>query len=533
MTRTALLGSLVAALLVLAAPASGAVPRWQSFDRVPHELPGAGAHAAAATGWIVGARPGRRAARIARVHGAHAIGRIPGAYALPTGRARAFAEALRAQRLLRYAEPDRLLAPASSYERPDGPSPWARSFIVGADLTPPAKPAPIGIVDDLVDASVPDTSQATIAKHSATRQVLDGHGTAVASVAAGKADGQGVIGIMPGAPIISFGLKTSSCSEVAKGIDEIALSDAEVLNLSLGTTDDCFLLELAVADAIYTGTLVIAASGNELESGNPIVYPAAYPHVLSVGAVDVMKQPTYFSSTNSALDLAAPGDEVPVALPLAFDTKDGVADGVSTEDGTSFAAPVVSGVASWLIAARPGLGPGQYADLLRHTATDLGDPGWDASTGFGLVNLAGALQAPTPKVDPLEPNDGITYVDGTAYGKPARYVWKGGRARALKASVDAVEDPTDVYRIRLPRHRRATITLVPGAGNADLRLYDGRAKGLQVHPLSRSSRGPGARDVVHVVNHRRKAHSYYVAVVAPSVKSRSFDAQYDLRFTRR
>jgi subtilisin family serine protease len=533
MSRTALLCSLVVALLVLAAPAAGAAVRWQALDRVPHELPPAAAHAATASRWIVAARAGAVAARLARAHGAQAVTGIAGAYTLPAGRARAFAAALRDRRLLRFSEPDRLLRRTSSFEGPEGPSPWARSFVVPSGLTPPAAPATIGIVDDLVDAGVPDTSQAKIVKGSATREVLDGHGTAVASVAAGRADGQGVIGITPGAPLLTFGLKTSSCGEVSGGVLDVSAAGAKVLNLSLGTTEDCFLLQLAVADAFASGTLVVAASGNEFEAGNPIVYPAAYPHVVSVGAIDVAQQPTYFSSANAALDLAAPGDDVPVALPLPFDTRDGSPDGVSAEDGTSFASPVVAGVASWLIAARPKLEPGQYADLLRHSATDLGAPGWDASTGFGLVNLAGALQAPTPRVDPLEPNDGITFVDGTAYQKPDPYVWTGGRARTINASVDAVEDPVDVYRIRLKAHERATVSLHPGQGNADLRLYDGSAKGLQSHPLSRSSRGPGVTDTVHATNRRSRGHTYYVAVVAPSVQSRSFDAQYVLQLKRR
>lgn len=532
MSRTALLCSFVVAVLVVAAPAAGAVPRWQALDRVPHALPGPGAHAATAGDWIVGARAGAATAALARTHGAQPVGHIAGAYTVPTGRARAFALALRARRLLRFSEPDRTLQRTSSFESPDGPSPWARSFIVPDGLTPPVAPATIGIVDDLVDASVPDTSQAKIVKGTATHEVLDGHGTAVASVAAGQADGQGVIGITPGAPILTFGLKRSSCAEVATGIIDVALAGAKVLNLSLGTTDDCFLLEQAVADAFGGGTLVVAASGNEFAAGNPIVYPAAYPHVLSVGAIDVEKKPTYFSSANAALDLAAPGDQVPVALPMKFDTQDGIADGVSREDGTSFASPVVAGVASWLIAARPKLQPGQYADMLRETATDLASPGWDASTGFGLVNLAGALQATTPPLDPLEPNDGITYVNGAIYQHPDPYVWSGGPARTINASVDAVEDPVDVYRIRVKGHERATITLHPGQGNADLRLYDGAAKGLQVRPLARSSHGAGVPDVVRVANHRAAAHTYYVAVVAPSVRSRSFGAQYRLQVKR-
>jgi hypothetical protein len=321
----------------------------------------------------------------------------------------------------------------------------------------------------------------------------------------------------------------SQCSEVAQGIVDTVTAGAKVLNLSLGTTDQCFVLQLAVADAFGSGAVVVASAGNEFRSGNPTVYPAAYPHVLSVGAVDELMQPSYFSSANASIDLAAPGQNVPVALPPAFDTRDGVRDGLSKDDGTSFAAPIVSGVASWLIGARPKLSPGQYADILRHSAKDLGDPGWDTNTGYGLVDLAAALQAPTPPVDPGEPNDGITFVNGATYERPDPYVWTGGSARTITASVDAVEDPVDVYRIRIPAGRRVAVRLTPTAGNADLAVYDATAKGLQAKPLAKSSKGTGKTDLVHVRNRTRKARTAYVAVLAPSLTSHSFEAPYALK----
>jgi hypothetical protein len=527
--RTTFAGSLLAlAVAVLAPPAGASAP---PADRVPHALPPAGARAAVvAPTWIVGARAGRATARIARAHGARAL-RLPGAYLVASGRARAFAAALRGDGLLAYSEPDPTLRPASAFEGDGQETGWARGNVIPATLTLPAAGVPIGIVDDLVDTTVPDVSQAKIVKGSATKQVLDAHGTEVASVAAGQANGAGVIGIMPGAPILSYGLKTLSCSEVTDGILAVAEAGAQVLNLSLGTIDDCFLLRLAVADAFASRTLVVAASGNEFAHGNPVVYPAAYPHVLSVGALDLDLQPSYFSTSNAALDLAAPGQSIPVAVPPAMD-KDGNPDGVTRADGTSFAAPIVSGVASWLMAARPNLAPGQYSDLLRHSAKDLGKPGWDADTGFGLVNLEGALQAPTPPLDRYEPNDGITFVDGTAYSKPDPYVWRGGAPRTITASVDAVEDPVDVYRIRIGAHRRAKITLKPSQGNADLSVYPGSAKGLQDRPLARSRRPGTQSDIVHVTNTSNAGGVFYVAVLAPSIKSRSFDAPYALSIAR-
>jgi hypothetical protein len=526
----------ITALLLLATPAGAraGAPRWQTLDRVPHALPAPGAHAAAApaapASWIVGARSTAATARIARVHGARAL-RLSGAYVLPAGRARAFATDLRRHGLLRYSQADTTVRRASAYEGNGLETGWARGPVVAPELVPPPNPAPIGIVDDVVDATLPDVSQAKLVKGSATTEVLDPHGTEVASVAAAQLNGTGVVGIMPGAPLLSFGLKTLECTEAVNGILSAAEAGARVLNLSFGTVEDCFPLQLAVADAFASNTLVVAASGNEFAKGNPIVYPAAYPHVLSVGAVDMALAPTSFSTANAAVDLAAPGESVPVATPVALD-RDGTADGITRADGTSFAAPIVTGVASWLIAARPGLEPGQYSDMLRRSAKDLGPAGWDKDTGFGLVDLAAALQAPTPAADPLEPNDGISFVDGTAFSKADKYVWTGGAATTLSASVDPVEDPVDVYRVRVKAHRQAKVTLTPSAGNADLRVYSGRAKGLSAKPLSKSQRGSGKPDVVRVSNHTNKPATYYVAIIAPSLKTRSFDAPYALKLGR-
>ena len=99
-----------------------------------------------------------------------------------------------------------------------------------------------------------------------------------------------------------------------------------------------------------------------------------------------------------------------------------------------------------------------------------------ANTGFGLVNLAAALALPAPARDVLEPNDGITFVNGSVFAKPDPYVWRGSGRRTLGGSADQVEDPYDVYRIRLPRRSRARIRLRPAFGNPDLFIFRSSAR---------------------------------------------------------
>ena len=232
---------------------------------------------------------------------------------------------------------------------------------------------------------------------------------------------------------------------------------ASIVNLSFGSPGQCFTLFRTVEAAYGAGTLVVAAAGNEAQQGNAPNYPAALAAVLSVAAVGQTLAPASFSNSNAAVDLAAPGS-VPVDTPVALDT-DGTPDGTRVDTGTSFASPIVAGAAAWIWSARPTLSNGQVADVLRESAQDVNTPGYDTQTGFGLVNISNALTAPTPVNDPLEPNDDVTFIDGTSFRDPDPYIWRGVSRSPLRASVDVVEDPVDTYRIRVPRPPRRAVVL--------------------------------------------------------------------------
>jgi hypothetical protein len=480
---------------------------------------------AGAEGWIVRAVPSAASARIAAELGARPM-RLRGTYVVAGAKTRArLARALSERGLLRGSEPDVTLRRTSAYEADSGG--YARGTIIPVGLTPPAAFAPIGLVDDVVDNSVPDVVQAQVLK-SSPRQTLNAsgdaeaaHGTEVASVAAGRADGQGVIGVAPGAPLLSYGYERFSCAEASDGILALAEAGAKVINLSFETTakTDCRALRLATAAAFGDGAVVIASAGNDRLKKNPTRYPAAYPHVLTVGALDLGLGPEPTSGSGPALDLVAPGEAIPVALPRALD-RDGTADGLTRADGTSFAAPMVSGAASWLIAARPGLDASQYADLLRATAKDVGAPRWDARTGYGLVDLAAALTAPVPTADRGEPNDEVSHVDGTDFDKPDAYL-----AKPVKATAAPIEDPADIYRVRVKARGRKTVrlTAIAPASTLTLSAYADTVKTLKGTPLSRGR-------TLRLRNTTKKAKAYYLVVRAPDTAPRTGAASpYELK----
>ncbi|MCL5962695.1 MAG: S8 family peptidase [Chloroflexi bacterium] len=243
----------------------------------------------------------------------------------------------------------------------------------------------------------------------------DGHGTHVAgTIAQSTNNGLGVAGIafrakiMPVKVLDSTGSGTTS--QVAAGIKWAADNGAQVMNLSLGSPDYSGMLEDAVNYAYNKGVVVVAAAGNA--GASSVGYPAAYDNVISVGATRYDQSRAYYSNYGLALDLVAPGGDWRVDQ-----NGDGYADGVLQQtfcnpnwdpggcsstmpsqfgyyffQGTSMAAPHVSGVAALLISQGAATTPDQVRRALKSTAKDLGAVRWDQFYGCGLVQAYDALR---------------------------------------------------------------------------------------------------------------------------------------------
>jgi len=254
---------------------------------------------------------------------------------------------------------------------------------------------------------------------SSGRQDCVGHGTGVASIiAAVPVDGVGFHGLAPDAVIVpvrvSEGLDIGNGSQsgdsgspagLAKAITWAAGDGhAQVINLSLSTVEDSPDVRTAVAGAVASGVVVVAAVGNHATEGNPTPYPAAYPDVIGVGAVGSDGLRASFSQHGSYLDLMAAGAKVTMAVP---------GSGLSVGDGTSFAAPFVAATAALVLQRFPGLTPAQVQRRLIATADPA--PGGRRSDdyGYGLLNPYRALTetlapekaapAAAPVVHPQDP----------------------------------------------------------------------------------------------------------------------------------
>ena len=215
------------------------------------------------------------------------------------------------------------------------------------------------------------------------------HGTAVASVIAGQ--GMDVVGIAPAAEILSVRVigedGTGDTFTVARGILAAVERGAAVINISLGSRGDSAVLESAIVYALSRGAVVVAATGNDGLLG--VSYPAAYPEVVAVPAVDAHGQHLYFSNRGESVDLAAPG------LNLAAAWTGG---GVAGSSGTSASAPLVSGAVAALVSADPTLSAGAAVALLEGYADDAGLPGRDEEVGAGIINMRPVLDRGTPGI---------------------------------------------------------------------------------------------------------------------------------------
>lgn len=247
----------------------------------------------------------------------------------------------------------------------------------------------IAIVDTGVDCDLTELMYQCVAGYDFVNDDFDpsddhGHGTDVASIAAGAANnGIGGVGIAPDSRLMPLKAMSAngfgSYAAIANAVVWAADRGADVINLSLGGYYDSATLRSAISYAVARGLVVVAAAGND-NLALP-AYPAAYPNVIAVAATDRDDRHWEPSNRGSYVDVAAPGAHV------ATTTRHGWGE----LSGTSEATPIVAGVAALIRSRSPGLSAETVLSQLAAGAVDLGDPGWDPFFGHGRVDAARAV----------------------------------------------------------------------------------------------------------------------------------------------
>lgn len=221
----------------------------------------------------------------------------------------------------------------------------------------------------------------------------NGHGTHVSGIIAASANNDiGISGITGTLNVKIIPVKVldedgeGEVTNIVKGIKYAVDNGADIINLSFGTNAKSKAIEEAINYAKSKGVFVVAAAGNDgVSSDNS---SPASDGAFAVAAMDYNYKTADFSDYGNCIEVSAPGEEILSTVP----------GGYEAWDGTSMAAPIVSGIAAMVKAEDPKLSPSQIENILDSTAKDIMTKGKDQKSGYGLIDAYNAIK----KVKQLE-----------------------------------------------------------------------------------------------------------------------------------
>jgi len=300
--------------------------------------------------------------------------------------------------------------------------PGAWVYADGAGVT-------VAVIDSGVDADHPDLKGQVLPgldlvdpKGNGDTDLV-GHGTTVSAIIAGRGDDTtGIIGIAPKAKILPVRVldeenRYDDAIIVAKGVRWAVDHGARVINLSLGGNGSSATLAAALDYAFAKDVVVVACTGNtSASSDSEVWYPAREPGVIAVAGMD--------KDTAQLWSGSITGKETVVTAPATQLVGAQSGGGYWKVQGTSFAAPMVSGTAALIRSRWPTMPAGEVINRIIRTSVDRGPTGRDATFGFGEIDPTGALTASVPAVfdNPLDtsPSPGIARFGSAPAGGQAQ-----------------------------------------------------------------------------------------------------------------
>ncbi|MFE9416217.1 S8 family serine peptidase [Streptomyces griseofuscus] len=269
--------------------------------------------------------------------------------------------------------------------------------------TSTGKGVKVAVVDTGVNPSTPSLQGQVLGdevpkslSYGATKDI-NGHGTTMAELIAGTGNGGGLKGLAPDAKIVPYrvAMRGMSLAEENKAPDPVAVlkaiadSDVKIINMSFADDISYDDEQAAIKYAASKGKLLFAGTGNDAETTNKKMYPASYPYVVGVSAIDKTGKVGKFSNHGAAVDLSAPGVNVPAWCNASFRSY------CSHVNGTSVATAVASASAALIWSVHPDWTANQVLRSLIDTA----GREWPKDTpsnylGYGVVRPRKVLENP-------------------------------------------------------------------------------------------------------------------------------------------
>ncbi len=224
-----------------------------------------------------------------------------------------------------------------------------------------------GFIDDVVGYDFVNQSVGNLGDYYEPDPIPtdeNGHGTMVAGVIASSINDTGIVGVAPESKIVllrAFDLSgNAEIKDIASAIVYAALNNIKILNFSFGSHFDSNLLHDAIRFAYSMGCIMVASAGNDGEIVDH--FPSDYPEVISVGATTRENKIGRSSNFGQSVDIFAPGYEI-FTLDLNNSYK--------IVNGTSFSAPIVSGVIALMLELNPNLSTTEVITILKATGKRL------------------------------------------------------------------------------------------------------------------------------------------------------------------
>ncbi len=219
---------------------------------------------------------------------------------------------------------------------------------------------------------------------------MTGHGTIIANIIAANNNGTSQSGMIPRkSPVKLHNVRIldennqTSLSRALEGLQWCIDNEIDIVNMSFGTEIQSDIFHDIIKKAKDAGILMVSSIGNSGEEKQGITeYPASYPEVIGVGAIDENMEHSTFSNTGKAVELSAPGENIPVTSYWGMQ---------GAGSGTSYAAAHVSAIAALLWSENPDKSAENIRILMDRSATAMGSP---KEYGYGILNYQNASKHP-------------------------------------------------------------------------------------------------------------------------------------------